>query len=228
MKKILVVGVLAFGIVGGGLEASSEPEARSARMVDWTGCEVSKLGADSRLDSSQVRNYALWLGLKDLSLVDADDISGYQAACEVNSEFRVALRAEDVTQVKAFLDGDHAKALMRFFWCNAPVAPVRGHFPIETFAREIQTLGDAGYNFDFIFPWALPYVAGFLTPLAMAAHLTKVPLVEALLKAGANPDLVVHNGHKAINYIPSYIPGHSAFASIRADVNQIQKMLSPK
>jgi len=224
MKKILVVGVLALGILGSGLEASSEPEARSARMVDWTGCEVSKLGADSRLDSSQVRNYALWLGLKDLSLVDADDISGYNAACETNSKFRVALRAEDVTQVKAFLDGDHAKALMRFFWCNAPLAPVRGHFPMETFAREIRILGDAGYNFDFVFPWALPYVAGYLTPLAMAAQLTKVPLVDALLKAGADPDFVVHNGYKAIGYISSYIPDEST----RSDADIIREMLSPK
>ena len=89
MKKILVVGVLALGIVGSGLEASSDPEVSSARMVDWTGCEVSKLGADSELNPSQVHNYAPFQ-VRKATLIDPCDSKAFTTSAGVLklSDFR--------------------------------------------------------------------------------------------------------------------------------------------
>jgi len=130
----------------------------------------------------------------------------------------MALRAEDVTQVKAFLSDPRGEVLMKIFWCKAPFCD---RSRAKTFAVELMTLHNAGYTFNSVLPWKLGRYCGhltyipfyghlthppftetaYLTPLAMAAHLNDPLTVKALLLADADPKYVGNGRLTAIDYV---------------------------
>jgi hypothetical protein len=171
--------------------------------------------------------------------VSADDIDRdsdwyideYREAFKINSDFRVALRKGNVTQVEKFINGSHAEALMKIFWYYAPHCY---NLLSTTLARELQTLGAAGYNFNIVLPCKLHYAVHTLTkspftiipdtlsPLAMAAYVNDPYLVKALLVAGADPDFLGDGGCKAIDCVNlknEFFEGQEYY------VNQMQALL---
>jgi hypothetical protein len=229
MKKILVVGVLALSIVGSGLEASSDPEVSSTPMVSWDGRETfDEWGTEYvRSREAQMEIYALWLG--NSFTVSADDIDGdsdwyidgYRKAFKINSDFRLALRKGNVTQVQIFIKGSDAEALMRIFWYYAPHCRylLRG-----TLARELRTLRAAGYDFNIVLPWKLHYapIPHTLSPLAMAASVDDRYLVKALLVAGAKSDFQLKDGSTAIDHVNLK---NKSFEDQEYDVKQMRSLL---